>query len=180
MKGIKMKSILFLGGGQLGIPVIKWAKEIGFNVIVNDRNLKSPGMDLADVKIYFDSTDVRGLTTWAATNNASLNIKYCYCGSDFGLLTAAVIHEVLEIPHSSINAVFNGLDKSLMKNCWSKVEGINYPLSIVVNEEHDVVEAGNELGWPLIIKPTSSSGSQGVSLANNKNDAAMCFQEAVK
>ena len=175
-----MKSILFLGGGQLGIPVIKWAKEIGFNIIVNDKNLQSPGLALADVKINFDSTDIRSLTTWAANNNDRFNISYCYCGSDFGLLTAAVIHEVLDIPHSSINAVINGLDKNLMKNCWTKAEGINYPLSEVVNTDLDVVEAGDKWGWPLIIKPTSSSGSQGVRLARDKKDAATCFQEAAK
>ena len=116
-------------------------------------------MALADVKINFDSTDIRSLTTWAANNNDRFNISYCYCGSDFGLLTAAVIHEVLDIPHSSINAVINGLDKNLMKNCWTKAEGINYPLSEVVNTDLDVVEAGDKWGWPLIIKPTSSSGA---------------------
>jgi len=175
-----MKSILFLGGGSLGIPIIKWAREIGFNVIVNDRNLQSPGFSLADVKINFDSTDIRSLTNWVANYNDKFNIRYCYCGSDFGLLTAAVIHDVLNIPHSPLKAIINGLDKNLMKKCWAGTEDVNYPLSKIVNSEQDIIEAGRELGWPLIIKPTSSSGSQGVSLANSKQEAVLCFQEAAK
>lgn len=175
-----MKSILFLGGGPLGIPIIKWAKEIGFNVIVNDKNPSAPGFTLANEKIHFDSTDIRSLSTWALSNKAFMNICYCYCGSDFGLLTAAFIHEVLSIPHTSLASIINGLDKSLMKKCWNEVEGINYPASIVIKTEHDIYEAGKQLGWPLIIKPTSSSGSQGVSLAKNKDDAVFYFQEAEK
>ncbi|NIA23054.1 MAG: ATP-grasp domain-containing protein [Proteobacteria bacterium] len=175
-----MKSILFLGGGPLGIPIIKWAKEIGFNVIVNDRNVQSPGVALADVKINFDSTDIRSLTTWAANYNDKFNIRYCYCGSDFGLLTSAVIHDVLDIPHSLLKSIINGLDKNLMKKCWAGSDGINYPLSKIVNSEQEIVAAGKELGWPLIIKPTSSSGSQGVSLANSEREVALYFQEAKK
>lgn len=175
-----MKSILFLGGGQLGIPIIKWAKEIGFHIIVNDRNLHSPGLALADVKINFDSTDIRSLTTWVASYNDKYNIRYCYCGSDFGLLTAAVIHEALDIPHSPLNAIINGLDKNLMKKCWFGTEGVNYPLSKIVKSEQDIIAVGKELGWPLIIKPTSSSGSQGVSLANSEKETVLCFQEAAK
>jgi len=60
-----IKSILFLGGGQLGLPYLRWAKEIGFNIIVNDKRPDAPGNELADVTIGFDSTDIRGLTTWA-------------------------------------------------------------------------------------------------------------------
>jgi len=175
-----MKSILFLGGGQLGIPIIKWAKKIGFHIIVNDRNLQSPGLALADVKINFDSTDIRSLTTWSANYNDKYNIRYCHCGSDFGLLTAAVIHDTLDIPHSPLNAIVNGLDKNLMKKCWSGIEGVNYPLSKIVNSEQDIIVAGKELGWPLIIKPTSSSGSQGVSLANSERETALSFQEAAE
>ena len=175
-----MKSILFLGGGLLGIPIIKWAHEIGFNVIVNDRNIQAPGLALANVKINFDSTDIRSLTTWAANNNGKFNILYCYCGSDFGVLTAAVIHDVLDIPHSSLSAIISGLDKSLMKNCWTGTEGVNYPLSKVVNSEQDIIETARVLDWPLIIKPTSSSGSQGVSLANSKKEAVLCYKEAAK
>ncbi len=175
-----MKSILFLGGGLLGVPVIEWAKEIGFHIIVNDKNENAPGFSLADVKVNFDSTDIRSLTTWAVNNNDKYNILYCYCGSDFGLLTATVIHDVLNIPHAPLGSIIKGLDKSLMKKFWAYTEGINYPLSKIVNSKQDIIEAGRELGWPLIIKPTSSSGSQGVSLANNVQEGVLCFHEATK
>ena len=71
-----MKSLLFLGGGQLGLPAVKWAKEIGFNVIINDRNKHAPGFEFADVKLYYDSTDVRELSTWVLKWQNDYNIQY--------------------------------------------------------------------------------------------------------
>ena len=67
-------------------------------------------MSHANVKINFDSTDIRNLASWVTNYNDQYNFKYCYCGSDFGLLTAALIHDILDIPHSPINAIINGLD----------------------------------------------------------------------
>ncbi|MEW5895432.1 MAG: ATP-grasp domain-containing protein [Candidatus Omnitrophota bacterium] len=175
-----MKSILFLGGGKLGMPVIGWAREIGFNIIVNDKNQDAPGSALADVRIYFDSADVRSLSTWVLNHHESHGICYCWCGSDFGLLTATTIHDILNIPHSSAKAVINGLDKNLMKKCWSDDKCIHYPESSIVHSEKDAISLGQEWGWPIIIKPTSASGSQGVGLAKDRQEAASLFDEAKK
>jgi len=174
-----MKSILFLGGGELGLPAINWAKDIGFNIIVNDRNTEAPGFKLADVEISYDSTNVRGISGWVMNNNDRYNLRYCHCGSDFGLLTSVVINECLGIPHLPIKAVINGLDKNLMKKCW-KNKGINYPISYVVNSENETASMAEKLGWPVIIKPTSGSGSQGVSLAENYDEAIFSYREAKK
>ncbi len=75
---------------------------------------------------------------------------------------------------SCINAAVNN------PKCWAIAEGINYPLSKRVASEEEIIVAGKELGWPLIIKPTSSSGSQGVCLAATEEEIALCFQEAQK
>ncbi|HPI91493.1 MAG TPA: ATP-grasp domain-containing protein [Deltaproteobacteria bacterium] len=175
-----MKSILFLGGGQLGIPVLTWAREIGFQIIVNDRNPRSPGSALADVQIHFDSTDARSIATWAAGHNDRYHIQYCHCGSDFGLLTAYCVHEALGLPHSPLVSIISGLDKNLMKRSWEHSIRPHFPASTTIFSDQDCMQAGASLGWPLIIKPSSGSGSQGVSLAHNKEEAIQCFHEAAR
>jgi hypothetical protein len=174
-----MKSILFLGGGPLGMPAIKWAKEIGFDIIVNDRNQAAPGFELADKKLTFDSTDIRGLTSWALKNNIKYNIQYCYCGSDFGLLTVATIHNVLKIKFPEVKAILNGLDKKLMKESWANSD-INYPQSEIIKQGDNIDSIIDNLSSPIVIKPTSSSGSQGVSIIANKNDIKKAYSEAMK
>lgn len=37
------KSVLFLGGAEIMIPALKFAKEIGFHVILNDMNFNASG-----------------------------------------------------------------------------------------------------------------------------------------
>lgn len=174
-----MKSVLFLGGGQLGLPSIKWAKEIGFNVIVNDKSENAPGLELADECLNFDSTDIRGLTIWAVQNNDKYNIQYCYCGSDFGLLTVANIHNALGIKYPSIKAIINGLDKRLMKRSWSNTK-IKYPKSILINSFNEIDEVLKKIPLPIVMKPTDSSGSQGVVIVSKKDDLRFAFEEAIK
>jgi len=118
------------------------------------------------------------LCTWALHFNGSQNLAYCHCGSAFGLLTAAAIHEVLGVPHPSFKAVLCGLDKALMKECWAADPRVNYPASCVIESEGDIARFGERLKWPLIIKPTASSGSQGVGLAANRDEALRLLREA--
>ncbi len=173
------KSILFLGGGELGLPVLKWAKEIGFYIIINDQNPNAPGIKFADTIINFDSTDVRNISNWVLKNNYEYNIQYCYTGSDFGLLTSTVIHHILNLPTNPLHSIFNGLDKTLMKRSW-KGSGILYPKSKVVRNLSDVYEIVNLLGVPIVIKPTDSSGSRGVSIVDEMNNIGNAFNEALK
>jgi carbamoylphosphate synthase large subunit len=175
----KMKSILFLGGGQLGVPTIKWARQIGFNVIVNDKNVKAPGLELGDVTTNFDSTDVRSLLTWVTKNNNLYNIIYSYCSSDFGLLTAAMIHEYLNIKAPNVRAIINALDKELMKDCWNGINKIVSPKSILIKDGDDLKLKMGGFTLPLVIKPRSSSGSRGVSIVTDTANLEKAYLEAL-
>jgi len=174
-----MKSLLFLGGGQLGLPTVKWAREIGFNIIVSDRNEHASGLELADVKLNYDSTDVRGLSTWVLKWQNDYNIQYCYCGSDFGLVTVAVIHDILAIQYPSVRSVISGLDKLLMKKQWEKTD-ISFPKSVKLSTLDDLDKIKHEIELPIVVKPTSSSGSQGVSIINELTTLDTAFNEAQK
>jgi predicted ATP-grasp superfamily ATP-dependent carboligase len=174
-----MKSLLFLGGGQLGLPTVKWAKEIGFNVIVNDRNKHAPGLEFADVKLHYDSTDIRGLSTWVLKWKNDYNIQYCYCGSDFGLVTVAVIHDILSIHYPSTRSILGGLDKLLMKESWEKAD-INFPRSITLSTLEHLSKIKQEIKLPIVVKPSSSSGSRGVSIISELTRLDTAFDEAQK
>jgi hypothetical protein len=110
-------------------------------------------------------------------NQKEFNIQYCHCGSDFGLLTAAVTMEALGLAHSPIRAVINSLDKALMKKQWGNA--INCPASILTDDWRDAERFAQKIGWPIIIKPTAASGSQGVGLAKNENELEKTFNAAM-
>lgn len=172
-----IKSILFLGGGELGLPAIDWARQIGLFVIVNDKKIDAPGKRQANLALSFDATDARGLTTWALQNQPKYNIRACHCGSDFGLLTAAVVSNALGLPHSPLKAIINSLDKALMKEQWGPE--INCPRSGLAAEVGEAARFAQHHGWPIIIKPTSASGSQGVGLAKDEIELQSAFRNAL-
>jgi len=171
-----MKAMLFLGGGELGVSNLVWARNLGFTVIVNDRNSDAPGLKLADIQLSFDSRDRAGLKAWALTHNAELNIRYCHCGSDFGLLSAAEVHQDLGLPFPSPTAIRNGLNKHLMKTCWYQ--------AAIPTPQHILVECPEalaiDLAYPLVVKPLKASGSQGVSVVTESDQLAAALGTACK
>lgn len=102
---MQQKSILIIGGGEIGLNQIRIAKKIGFNVIVTDINPDAPGLKEADVSVNISGTDIKALVIFALENKEKYNISAVYCGNDFGLLSVECIKQVLGLPHNSIEAV---------------------------------------------------------------------------
>ena len=176
---MQKKSILILGGGEIGLNQIKIAKKVGFNVIVTDINPDAPGLKEADVSVNISGTDIKALVIFALENKEKYNISAVYCGNDFGLLSVECVKQVLNLPHNSIETAIRCINKKLMKDCWIR-DGIPTPEGYLINSLDDAKIAIEKLGLPAIIKPADSSGSQGVSLIENKDDLPYVIQEAFK
>lgn len=174
-----MKSILIIGGGELGINQIKWAKEVGFHVIVTDYNPDAPGLKAADLGVQIAGDDTRGLIAFALQNAEKYNIVAVYCGNDFGLLSVAAVSQVLKIPCLPLDVVVKSMDKMLMKGVWEKAN-ITTPLAREVSSFIELESAAEGFDFPVIVKPLDSSGSQGVSRAENKSELKPAFDEACR
>lgn len=174
-----MKSILIIGGGELGINQVKWAKEVGFHVIVTDYNPEAPGFKAADLGIQIAGDDIRGLIAFALQNTEKYNIVAVYCGNDFGLLSVAAVSQVLKIPCLSLEVVVTSMDKVLMKNVWEKAN-VTTPLSREIYSFSDLQSTAKSFGFPVIVKPLDSSGSRGVSRAENQAGLKPAFDEACR
>ena len=165
---MQQKSILIIGGGEIGLNQIKIAKNIGFNVIVTDINPDAPGLKEADISANISGTDIMGLVTFALENKEKYNISAVYCGNDFGLLSVECIKQVLNLPHNSIESVIRCINKKLMKDCWIR-DGIPTPEGDLITSLDEAKIAIKKLEYPVIVKPTDSSGSRGVSLVKSED-----------
>lgn len=174
-----MKSILVIGGGELGINQIKWAKEVGFHVIVTDYNPEAPGFNAADLGVQIAGDDIRGLIAFVLQNARKYNIVAVYCGNDFGLLSVAAVSQVLKIPCLPLYVVVRSMDKMLMKGVWEKAK-ITTPLAREVSSFMELESAAEGFEFPLIVKPLDSSGSEGVSRAESKRRLKPAFDEACR
>jgi len=176
---MQQKSILIIGGGEIGSNQIRTAKKIGFDVIITDINPDAPGLKKADIGVNISGADLEGLVTFALENKEKYNISAVYCGNDFGLLSVECIKQVLNLPHNSIETAIRCINKKLMKDCWI-CDGVPTPEGYSIDSLDEAKMAIEGVGLPAIVKPVDSSGSQGISLVENNEELPSAIQEAFK
>ncbi|MBA6097705.1 MULTISPECIES: D-alanine--D-alanine ligase [Pseudomonas] len=96
-------------------------------------------------------------------------------GSMQGLL------ECLGIPYtgSGILASALAMDKLRTKQVWQSL-GIPTPRHAVLASESDCLQAGTELGFPLIVKPAHEGSSIGMAKVNSAEELIAAWQDAAQ
>lgn len=157
----KQKAIIHIGGSYLQLPSVRWAGELGLHVVLTDKNPECPGRLLAGQFEQIGGTDVPSLLELAYRTAREHELVGAYASSDFGLGAVAAIAEAFDRPGCSRSAMEHALDKSASKDIWLRAK-LPIPRGVIVRDRDGLTSAVQALGLPLIIKPSSSSGSQGV------------------
>lgn len=174
-----MKSIFIIGAGQIGLNQIEWAKEIGFYTIVTDRNPNAPGLKLADTQFIADGTDINKLVSFAKRNKKEYNINAIYCANDFCIIPAAHIAKELNLSAIPLKVAQKAVNKAEMKKSWSNHKDIITPRFFIVSSVKETKSAIDQIGLPVIVKPISASGGEGVSKITHINQLETAIKEAL-
>lgn len=157
-----MKKILLLGGSAQQLVAIRAAKELGYYTVVIDYLPDNPGQYEAD-KFYGESTtDVEAV--YKIANDEQVDGILAYA-SDPAALPAAIVAERLGLPTNPAKSVeILGLKyqwrQFLQNNGFACPRHYSfYPQTSV----EDIKEATSLFQFPVVIKPTDSSGSKGVT-----------------
>ncbi len=169
------KAIYIIGGGPLGINIIRWAKELGLNAIVTDKNTDAPGFAIADEKLIADGTDIDAHTKFAELIGEEYKIVGVYCGSEFGLWAIYHLSNKLGLKRNSYQSIKNVLNKKRMKNIW-KAEGIPSPDTHIVQNPDELRDFAQQDQRNFIIKPARGSGSRGVLLVKFDSNFELAFK----
>jgi len=173
----KRKALLHIGGSRLQLPSLQWARELGLYVVLTDRNPEAPGAVMANRFEVIDGTDVDSLLALAHEVAGEYDLVGTYASSDFGLRAVAAIAEALGRPSCSRLAVERALDKAVAKDIWRR-EGVPTPKGMIVKDHKSLFSAVDEVGLPVIFKPTNSSGSQGVRSVWDAKDLEQTYTAA--
>ena len=152
------KKILFLGGAYAQIPIIQEAKNRGWFVVTCDYLPENPGHKIADEYYNVSTTDYEGVL------NLALKIKPDFVhsyASDPAAPIAAYVSEKLRLPGNSYESVKILGEKDLFRK-FLVDNSFNAPKSVTLEINDDTKEIINYLNFPVIVKPTDSSGSKGV------------------
>jgi biotin carboxylase len=154
---LKKIKILFLGAAQAQNPIILEAKNRGWYIITCDYLPDNPGHKLADEYYNVSTTDFKGVLELAKRVNPDFVVAHA---SDPAAPTAAWVSEQLNLPGNSYRSIQLLSEKDLFRKVLAD-NGFNTPNSITLTDADDV-EKLKSLTFPIIIKPTDSSGSKGV------------------
>ena len=171
-----MKRILLLGGNYFQMTATRAAKEAGYHVISVDYLPDNPAHALADEYHNISTTDREAVLDLAEKCRIDGIVSYA---SDVSAPTAAYVAEKLGLPGNPVSSVDILTDKKKFRAFLSE-NGFAVPKSATAATAAEAEALVREFGVPCMIKPTDSSGSKGVVRADEPEDAASAFEEAMR
>lgn len=169
-----MKKILMLGGSAQQVPAIEKAKEMGYYTVLIDYLPDNPGQHVADKWYSESTTDIEAVYRIAKQEEVSGILAYA---SDPAAFPAAVVAEKLGLPTNPARSVeILGVKHKFRQ--FLQDNGFPCPKTFTFSPGdrlEKVAEGVSKLRFPIVVKPTDSSGSKGVSFLKDSNH----LQEAI-
>jgi len=165
---------MIIGAGKFQVPAICKAKEMGFKVLVVDRDPGAEGFRLADFYEIIDIRDVPGSVQAARQYKVDGVVSIV---TERGVCTAAAVAEALGLPGSKTGVASAVTNKAIMREVFRKHE---LPSSqfVIVRTKLEASEAVRFLKLPVVMKPTDNAGSRGVSRIEKTEDLETSFEWA--
>ena len=169
------KTLLIISGGVEAAEAAKRAKEMGYTVVVSDRDPEAPGFAFADSCLI---ADVYGASETAAAaeryNRKIRKIDGVICVAADAPITAATVAQRLRLPGLPVHVAELACDKLAMKKCFVSA-GVAVPWFAEVRTMQELQRVAVERGRDLVIKPVDSRGSRGVQRVAKVADLAQAF-----
>lgn len=175
------KKLMLLGGIHYLLPVIKAAHEQGYYVITADYLPDNVAHKYSDEYINVSIVDKDAVLKVAQEKGIDGIISF---GVDPGVVTAAYVQEQMGLPSMGpYDSVCILQNKDLFRNFLAD-NGFNTPFSRgFANKQSAIVDClmlidKGEWTLPIIVKPTDSAGSKGVTKVSRIEDLESAIDEA--
>lgn len=165
-------TILFLGGAASQIVAMREAREMGFRVACCDFDPYCAGSSFADCFYNVSTVDEEKLERVAKQVRAQGIVAYA---TDRAAPTAARVAARLSLPGNLPKAVESFCRKDQFR-AFLENGGFCVPRSRCF---HNIADMDSlDLPYPLVVKPTDSAGSRGVSVVHNELELPRAAEEA--
>ena len=172
-----MKKLMILGGSRYILPVIKMAHLLGCYVITCDYLPNNIAHKYSDE--YCNVSIIEKDKVLAVARKKQIDgIMSFAC--DPGVETAAYVAEKMGLPNVGPYESVKILQNKGKFRKFLKDNNFNVPVSKVYKEYDDVIKDINMFNWPVIVKPTDSAGSKGVSKVSDEVNLKEAVEFALK
>ena len=171
------RGILLLGGSRQQVVAIEAAKRLGYRTVLCDYLPDNPGRLAADSFHLVSTTDRDAVLEVARAEGVSGVLAYA---SDPAAATAAYVAQELGLPGNPLRSVEVLSEKHLFR-AFLRENGLPCPraASFSAGERaENVLALVDGWRWPLVVKPTDSSGSKGVTVVGGPDGVADAVSRA--
>ena len=169
------KKAIVLGGTSPHVSLIKKLQNRGYYVILIDYLENPPAKEIADEHILESTLNLEGVLEIAKKINPSLVIS---TSIDQANVTACYVSEKLKLPIPySYQIALDVTDKNRMKEIFVKSDIPTSPYIEIDSYDQSIL---NKLKFPLVVKPSDSTGSKGVVKVENESEIIFYLNEALK
>ena len=162
-----MKKLLLLGGSYTLLPIIKQAHSYGYYVITMDYLPQNLAHKYSDEYVNMSVIDKEAVLEYAINKQIEAISSF---GCDAGAVTAAYVAEKMGLPYvCSYKSACILQDKAKFRD-FLKQNHFNVPYAKRFYSLNEAERGKDEFRWPIIVKPTDSAGSKGVTKCNKADE----------
>lgn len=165
----KQKKIMLLGGIHYLLPVIKAAHEQGYYVITADYLPDNVAHQYSDEYCNVNIIDKEAVLQAAKALNIDGIISF---GVDPGVVSAAYVQEQMGLPQMGPYESVRILQNKDLFRAFLKEHGFNVPNARSYTSKEIALSDTDWFSYPMIVKPTDSAGSKGVTRIDSLEEYA--------
>ena len=171
-----MKKLMILGGARYALPVIKAAHELGLYVITCDYLPDNIAHKYSDEYCNVSIIDKDAVLETAKKLEINGIVSFA---CDPGVVTAAYVAEKMGLPScGSYKSVSILQNKGKFRKFLTE-HGFNVPVAKGYTSIEKAVKDIELFNWPVIVKPTDSAGSKGVTRVDDPKELKKSIEYAL-
>ena len=171
-----MKKIMILGGSRYALPVIEAAKKLGIYTITADYLPDNIAHKYSDEYANVSIIDKEATLEVARRLHIDGIMSF---GCDPGVVTAAYVAEKMGLPNvGPYESVCILQNKGRFRQFLTEHE-FNVPTAKGYKDVNKALDEIEMFHWPVIVKPTDSAGSKGVTRVNNPDELKKSIEYAL-
>lgn len=171
---MKQKKLMLLGGLRYLLPVIEAAHKLGIYVITCDYLPDNIAHKYSDEYRNVSIVDKEAVLAVARELQIDGIMSFAV---DPGVVTAAYVQEQMGLPGNPYESVCILQNKDRFRNFLTK-NGFNVPKAKGFSSVEEAMAETYWYPWPVIVKPTDSAGSKGVTRVDRLEDLEAALKVA--
>lgn len=172
---MKQKKLMLLGGIRYLLPVIEAAHKQGYYVITADYLPDNIAHEYSDEYVNVSIVDKEAVLKVAREKEIDGIMSF---GVDPGVVSASYVQEQMGLPsfgpYESV-CILQNKDKF---RAFLTKHGFNVPWAFGFSSMEDALASVGSFSYPLIVKPTDSAGSKGVTRVDREYDLHKALEYA--